>query len=477
MGVNNYLKDAFANAKVKFVNETFEYLDRIHASGVFKCKSNFPQINDAEFSLKKGNRCFTYDTTAKIIPGRALINNGEAYGLFKEFVLANETRTIKVAHVSTASFILGNPISINGEIHELEESFLISKKKYCRLLLPKENNLDKNHKAYIESERFVTNNTVHLLGLMEFMCADNLFHVFDYEKNGKAYLVIDSMSPIKYSSFETAIAAIVYSIGFITGHAPRNETHILQSDSNEFKKLTGFKYRRVEDSIWSNMEVVSPLLLSQAQKSKVMSGHVGLHSISQMATLAFLDKRFLRALKIICEGNTYPLEIRASCYSVALETIKNIILESDGEKVNPFKDKTTAKATIKNLVKELNKVPDEKFNSKEAIVKKLEQLNQVTNKDSFKTAFKSFGIILTQSDEEALLLRNDFLHGRLPFENESEYMHKQELRYTTYKLHFLLSLLIMKGAEFSGYIINSPKLFSLISPDGKEVKEPAFWKI
>jgi hypothetical protein len=236
------------------------------------------------------------------------------------------------------------------------------------------------------------------------------------------------------------------------------------------------------------MEIVSPLLLHDIIRAKLEKGeitndegasllekgHISKEVFSNMTTKARNDNRFLRALKIITEGNEYPLEIRASAYSVALETIKNIIIEENEEKINPFKEKAFARITIKQLQAIINPLDEIHFNNKGAILNKLEQLNQVTNTDSFKIAFSICNFVLTESDEEALVKRNDFLHGRIPFEDETETWLNKELKFITYKLHFLVTALIMKYCGFNGLLKNNPKFFSVFAENNKVIDEPLF---
>lgn len=300
--------------------------------------------------------------------------------------------------------------------------------------------------------------------------------MFDYDENDQHFLFIDSMTPLKYDEFEKSIGAIFYSLGAITGEVIRDEMYILQSSNNDFKLITGFQFRRIEDSLSSGMEVVSPNLIWEITKVNNSKGYINLEVFSNFVTKAFEDKRFLRALKIISEANEYPLEIRASAYSVALETVKNIVLEEHSEKINPFKDKKVASKAIKSLKEVIIPIDISYFNSKETILNKLEQINQVTNKDSFKIAFSLCEFSLTDIDELALLKRNDFLHGRIPFEDEEGVKQNHELKFITYKLHFLVTTLILKYCKFDGLIKNNPKFFSVFAEDNKEIDEPLFRK-
>jgi len=175
------------------------------------------------------------------------------------------------------------------------------------------------------------------------------------------------------------------------------------------------------------------------------------------------------------ESSNYPLEIKASTYSVALETIKNIIIEDNQEKINPFKSKKVASSTIKILKSEIEKIDDSEFNSKESVLNKVEQLNQVGNKDSLILSFKLLNLTLTEDDKRCINMRNDFLHGRIPYNSESGDK-DNELQHIVYKLHLLVTSLIMKNAGYSGLMLNYIKLVELLYFK-KKIEEPLFRRI
>ncbi|WP_281309960.1 hypothetical protein [Flavobacterium flavigenum] len=479
--MNDYLAEARLNLKKKFLKETFDYLTNLGTPKTFKSSSSFPPIDKIDLIIEKGERCFKFKAPSLNLVDNISEYQRDSYGFGKSFSVQNDKfNWTNPNGVATLSMLMNEDLESEGEIWHIESSFNVSEKKHFRLVIPKKNNPLKDHHEFIESESFNVEDALKFAGLSEFECNQTLFHLFDYnndQNDDDYFLFIDSMNSMEYHEFEKSIGAISYSLGMITGEVLRNEMFILQSPDNDFKSISGFQYRRLEDSISSGMEIVSPHLPWEITRSNSQGGHVNLEVFSNIVNKARQDKRFLRALKIISEANEYPLEIRASAYSVALETVKNIVVEENSEKINPFKDKKIAGKVIKSLKEIVIPLEDSLFNNKATVINKLEQINQVTNKDSFKIAFDLCGFILTDIDEMALLKRNDFLHGRIPFENEEEAKQNQELKFITYKLHFLVTSLIMKYSKFSGLLKNNPKFFSVFANDNKVIDEPLFRKV
>jgi hypothetical protein len=197
---------------------------------------------------------------------------------------------------------------------------------------------------------------------------------------------------------------------------------------------------------------------------------------SNLVTKAIQEEGLFRAMKIIAEANNFPSEIRASAYSVALETIRNLIIEDNKEKVAPIKNHAVAKE-LKRKFKELVDGLDETdFSNREALYKRINDFNQLPNKDSFKAAFELVGLVLTEEDLKCIESRNAFLHGRMPIEQLENA--ESEIKYFTQKLHFLASALILKYCGYSGWMLNSHKYLELFDSNyTKRVDEPTFRKI
>lgn len=109
------------------------------------------------------------------------------------------------------------------------------------------------------------------------------------------------------------------------------------------------------------------------------------------------------------------------------------------------------------------------------IFKKLEQLNQVGNKDSLILSFKILKIGLSEDDIRCINMRNDFLHGRIPFDSEND-PKAFELHHIVYKIHLLVCSLILKYSGFNGLILNNIKLTDLLHFNNK-LEESLFRRI
>jgi len=459
----------------KYLQGSFEYINEINENKTFIASSEIEIVNNTEFNVNKGISQFQFEVDNLNVSKNLADHKNSGFGFNYPIILkSNGKDWILPKGSPKINLTIGKSLEAKGEIHEIHHSFSEAEKKYLRLVLPISSNGKNPHHHYIEGERFAVGSNLKAGGLTDIICDEILFNLFDYHDENKNYLFIDCMDSIFSDEFEKSIEAIIYCLGIITGSLLRNEMYILQSSSNQFETISGFKYKKLPESILDGPEIVSPLILSQVMNTDFMTGFVTRQVLSNMSTNAKKDRRFFRALKIVAESSKFPLEIRASAYSVALETMKNIVIEENAERINPFKNSAYGKKIAIRLKKIIEEEDDFNFNNKESVLKRLDQINQVTNKDSLKLAFTLNGFKLMKEDENALSKRNDFLHGRIPFEDETILIQDKELRFVTYKLHFLVTSLIMKYCKFSGLIKNNPKFLSVYSSKNKEIDEPLF---
>ncbi len=296
---------------------------------------------------------------------------------------------------------------------------------------------------------------------------------YNYEKN--RYLFIETEGKFNYEEFEKIIESVIYCFGIVSGYVVRDEVYILKSNTCKFEKIEGFQIRKIEDTL-KGIQAISPRDHKDFDKTLTKKEYLSETVFSNLIQQCLNDPRLLRAIKIITESFEYPFEIQAATYSVSLETIKNIIIEKNEEKINPFKDKKIAGQVIADLKKVIELVDITNFNSKETVLKKIEQLNQIGNTDSFFAMFHLLTIKLNEDDERCITKRNDFLHGRIPFENEPEDFKNNELKHIVYKYHFLLCAAILKNAGFSGYLMNNLRFAGELQLN-KKIYEPFFRKI
>ena len=154
-------------------------------------------------------------------------------------------------------------------------------------------------------------------------------------------------------------------------------------------------------------------------------------------------------------ANTQPDYIRVVLYAVALETITDLIYQVNKDKMKPVPDKRLAteiraklKETIQTFATKITDAANKQFT--EAVT----HINKPTNAEKLTKPFLLYNIPLLPSDLEAIKNRNDFLHGRLPY-NPGSY----ELSLVGYRLQFCVNSLVMKICDYTGGVIYQASIF------------------
>jgi hypothetical protein len=447
---------------------TEEFINVIHQKRRYKILSPYPTINSIDCEIVKGERCFKY-YSGEILPiGPPAKFQSKSYGFQDPFDLENDTEKLSVYNgANTINRQLGEEFKSSGEIWEIQSS-TFSSQSYLRTLLPL-SGFNKKPVGLIQSDPFKIGKALRVAGFVNILIGNNSIGIYDYKIKDKEFLIIECYQLIDSKYFEQIVSAIIYSFGLISGSLVRDELYLIQYTDNTFNHINGFHYRRIEDSK-EGLSSFDARLFDQFKGT----GHSAFpREIFQSLIKKCLDdNRLLRAMRIITESADYPIDIRASVFSVALETMKNIILEENVERINPFKSKATASKLIKSFHEKLNSIDPTEFNNRESVQKRIEQLNQVGNKEGFILSFKLLEIVLNEDDRICLEKRNDFLHGRLPYEGEFV-REDNELQHFVYKQHFLLTALVFKLVGYKGHLINNWKLVDLIHFK-KRFNEPLF---
>ena len=132
--------------------------------------------------------------------------------------------------------------------------------------------------------------------------------------------------------------------------------------------------------------------------------------------------------------------------------------EKNQDSLAPIKNKSLSRKIRKELLKTLDnfKIDAE---GKEIIMRKINQINQTTNRDKLLIPFKILKIPITPADEKAIEKRNEFLHGRSPMIKETE-NETQNVRYYLFlKLYVLISSIILKYIGYDNLVLNFPKIY------------------
>lgn len=438
-----------SRAKILNLQSSYKFLLELESFGVYKIQSNYPTIDGNQISILKGNRCLTFKTSGiNSKPGDPAVNyQADSYGFIKTFYLLNDKTKVKITK-GVSSFQYDTYKSeITGEIKHLESSISLSK-VYHRALYPLHEN-DEQFLSFIESAPFTINDTLFPRGLIELSDIDIQCDIFRCKMSDKVYLIIDTKVKVEMGIFENILESILYNFALISGCLIRNERFILQSNQQNHEHISGFKYDSLKDTI-KGMKVIDPSLFLQIHNTSKRA-FLGRDIFKNLVKFSLNNPNQLRAISLLVESARYPSHIRASTYSVSLETVKNLIIDDFSDQISPIKTKQKAREIRAALKATLDTFNDETiFNNKKILYGKIEHINNVPNTDALSLVFKQIGISLTTIDIECISYRNDFLHGRLPAESNNEY----KMDYVVYKLYLLVCALMLKRAGYNGYLLD-----------------------
>lgn len=467
------LDEARKNAFIININNTEKYLNTLYQKTNYKIESESP-INDINIKIEKGERCFKFVGDALIKPGSSTKYKGDYLGYTESFNLVSTNESI-CAYKGVGSISLSpmKYFSSTGEIWELKSTAFENISYYRCILTLSEGHEDV--RKFINSKPFKTERVFSPIGYIKIRVGEFNVGIYNTDINKKESLIIECYNFIELKQFESIVSSIISCFGMISGSLVRDEMIILQYQSENLDEVNGFSYKKIKDS-YIGISAINPRILHESTKRKFPFEFLGDHVFENLINNSLNDLRLMRAIRLIGESFKMPNEVKASNYSVVLETIKNIVIEENEEKVNPFKRRSDAKIVKNEFLDIIKNKNDEIFNNKDTVIKKIEHLNQVSNRDSFILVFKILKIKLNTDDINCIEMRNDFLHGRIPFENEEEKDAENKLLHIVYKLHLLITSLILKYCGYNGFVFNNIMYLNLLHFN-KKLTEPLFRKI
>lgn len=440
----------------KYFYTTKQVLNQFEEQEFFVARSESPAIDYLQLWIKKGNRCFEFKSE-NIMPKSMDPQQLRAFS--EPIKLSGRLGVFNCPHgFAEYSFDLTPPDQhLKGEIRHLE-SGISDKKAYFRYVVEHKDFLQQRSNAYLHSELFGAEQ-LGSLALHVLTCNMVTYHFYEYQLDGKICHIIDSLEPVTINEFENAVDCINLSFGFISGFIPLDERFIFQSPDIDFKRIVAFSYKRLSDTIKRGLSILDKHRLSRFTQNNEGIFTVDMMVFSNLVNHCFKNVRFRRALQLITDANSYPMNIRASIFYVALETIRTIII-TETPSLKPIKDKKVAQKLISELTEIVLARSIHDFNDKTAVLKRIEYLNQPQNKRGFIQLFEHFEVELTSSDEEALSMRDKLLHGELPYEaiQQEGVIENEELIFFTLKIRFLIAILVMKYSGFKGLLLNLSQL-------------------
>lgn len=208
---------------------------------------------------------------------------------------------------------------------------------------------------------------------------------------------------------------------------------------------------------------------------------VSQNEFSVLCQKLFDSTMFESCLVLMMESGAASLLFRPGGYAIALETMSDLITAKQKSKLSPIKSKSLSK----KIREECKAIIAKYGHSIEAddlktLTKRIEQLNQQTNKARLRAPFELLGIPLLDADIAILETRNDFLHGRHPDITKagplrSERRVNLDLFYASTRFYTLLNMLVLKWIGFDNYVVNFPVIHS--GATGIRLKEKPFRKV
>lgn len=367
--------------------------------------------------------------------------------------------------------------SIVGDVYKLKSiTFKSNSKKYYKLIIPiNEKKFDFLYQLSRYGYEYATENNNHIsMNATSFNIGDENFFVIIEKKDDKSYLIVHSDKRQTYNDFSKKCHSILICLGYITGHYISDKGYYFTYNTKKMDVFTSYLYRTLRDGMknfwqpinsnaYSWVDSINPKKAEKIYK-KYNLRTLNKSEFSKLCSLCIENDEFLSVLFLILESNDASLVFRPGGYSIALETLSNIISSKSKIRQKPITSKEDCKKFQNDLYAVLDKYKDfDSFKDIETLKGKIEYINQMTNQEKLTAPFKELGINISKEDLEVVKSRNAFLHGRVPdFRNLGKNRTIEEkdadLYYASAKLYTLLNLLILKYIGYDSYVLNFSKL-------------------
>lgn len=509
----------------KYLIESIHFINKINEAKdltikVGKTKAH--TFNNRQLKFSKILGSYSFSTTTIIQKGiqreRELEVNRETEIEFinESLKLYTKGKYFHVNHVDYDDFnpIISNEKKISGTITSIsnqKKGFYKKERKY-RAILPLK------HKVSLRGDftgwGFLVHEKFSHETLMKLEISKKNFHFYSCTINNQSYFIIDSIDKIKIKQFQTTVNSILLSYAFLKGEYHGKEIYFLTYKNRSFKKPKSILSQILGGGIYNGFLVHStkPYSIVEFQNKirykKDKNGKIiGINDsqirkymvefpeecFSNLCNLIAEKGGILRGVILLVSNNSATLEMKIPILFVALENITKVLIGKDAGVHTIIQDENILneiKLIVKNSVKLLGEVERKHLPQSRTSEEKKEHLkkfsrvkskfcdfNKGTNNKKLIEPFKKFGYNLPKDEEDLILIyRNKFLHGDdFMTMDESYELEFQELFHISMKLHKLISILLLKSADYSGYILNNPRIHSYISE--KKIKEEIFLKI
>jgi hypothetical protein len=441
----------------KQIANTIRTIETFFSECFYEVSCTHDTLNKAVAKTQKKDNGFFFEFSKMALPSQD-DRHKITYAPTLPMKFSNNFKSIQFDLSNTKynlSIGLSGYISVSGYIKEFTtESLKNHSNSYYRAVIIRESD-------HTLSGFFAHNNTLQIgsttygSGVLEINVKGILLNLFTYtsKETKKAYFIIESQNICSYQDFVSIQDEIILAITYLTGTFLGREIYFIGSDTKTFEKNSVLSLKRFFDDLKNGYAAIPDVTLQHQVDAPVI--RFAIKFLENLISELLNSVVYKRALLLICQAHTEPPYVISTLYSVALETITNKISEEIQEKIKPIKEKDTAQSLRHELKQTLSgfkdKLTEEAFNK---IASDIDRVNSPTNKQKLMQPFKHLNIKLPSKDIEAVERRNDFLHGRIPEENDKHY-----LSLINGRLLFCINCLVLKHIGFEGYIIYHPSIY------------------
>ena len=448
------------NAIEKKLSTSFLFISNVEKENKFVVESTESSLNgsSAETYLQDGTFYLAFNVNK-------LLNQDEREKLLRSdtiIKIVNEKSNLVFDFKSFSKIsipLMEDPERFECKIRKyFNEEIKSNKKQYFRTIIPTKRALKPG--GIFETESIKIGSIIHYKGLLKITFNNSSFHLYTYnskDDKNKNYLMIESLYETNFDDFIIKMNTVLISYAFITGYYPRDAWYIISAHESDFEILSGIYYETLPKSLESSYSVF-PSSEYRIYFRLPQRINFPQNIFNNLCTIIHNNDEFARVLYLLVEGHTLSTELKGAIYSIALESITNIISEKNQTSFTPIPNKKLAKKivnTLKSSLTEFRSLLEKE--GLETLNKKLDVINSPTNKQKLIKPFELLGIILNNKEIECINKRNDYLHGRIPNENNNE-TQKYNLEQTSLTILYCVTALVLKSIGYSGYIMYYPTL-------------------
>lgn len=409
-----------------------------------------------------------------LIPKFSFIKEGEEFIVPTNTAFVNSNGTLSADEYQSALISINRFYSagINWE-----------DKHYLRSVQPLER-FDWSHTfhTYGYEEKFPGGGFYSSIGLMEVnFDGKGIFQIYPYRLSNQYYLICEAHFQTTIQEFNELAYAAQLSLGLFTDRVVLDESYTLCYEDNTFSTPKGVYYMEMRPSIKGNYPIFSTSMywLHEALKGGTNNSYADaviapggvvdngivdwlpMDFYSGMVNEVYNHEPLRRAISIILDASTEPVEYQAALYSVALECLTSFLLAESGIQSTLPVDKNVYSKEIKpefeSILKQKKsegKISDEGMR---ILGNRLNNLNGVTNSGKLTDPFSHFGYTLTKIDKDTINVRNRLLHGGI-LSGVNYAVQFDKLYQCCIRLHKLCCILLLKRVGFTSRIVNLPVL-------------------